>query len=332
MVSTSETRIVVTRTPPGRAIAMLEAAGDVWLWTEDRVIPRDVFIEQTATAQAVYTMLTDTVDEELLDAAPHLGVVSNMAVGMDNIDVDACTVRNVVVGHTPGVLADTVADTAMGLLLMAARRLVEGVDYVRSGSWGPWDPNLLLGRDIHGSTVGIIGLGGVGAAVARRLAGFTCKLLYWNRKRHPEAEERLGVVYAALPELLAQSDHVVVAVALAAETHHLIDRDALATMKPTASLVNVSRGGTVDQKALAEALADGTIAAAALDVTDPEPIDMKDPLLELSNCVIIPHLGSSSEQTRRAMAEMAAENLIAGLQDTQMPASPNQQLLRDVTS
>lgn len=307
---------------------MLEQLGEVWVWPEDRPIASHVLRERAADATALYTMLTDTIDAQLLDTAPRLVVVSNMAVGMNNIDIDACTARGVAVGHTPGVLADTVADTAMGLLLMGARRLVEGVDYVRSGRWGPWDPELLLGHDVHGSTVGIIGLGGVGSTVARRLRGFGCRIVYANRTRYEDVERELEIEYLDFDALLAEADHVVVAVALTDETHHLIDEAALRRMKPSATLVNVSRGGTVDPTALATALQTGEIAAAALDVTEPEPIDSDDPLLSLPNCVIVPHLGSSSRATRAAMAELAAENVRAALAGDPMPASPNQQLLR----
>lgn len=327
MVSSGRPRIVVTRTPPGAAIEMLEQVGDVWVWPEDNVIPAEVLGAKSAGAHALYSMLTDPIDAKLLSGAPQLQVVSNMAVGMDNIDIPACTERGIAVGHTPGVLADTVADTAIGLLLMGARRLVEGVDFVKSGRWGPWDPNLLWGRDVHSSTVGIIGLGGVGRAVARRLTGFNCRLVYWNRTRRLEVEADLGIEYVDLEDLLEQADHVIVAVALVDATHHLIDAAALERMRSTATLVNVSRGGTVDPHALAAALANGAIAAAALDVTEPEPISMDDPLLALPNCVIIPHLGSSSEGTRTAMAVMAAENLIAALEGRPMSASPNQHLL-----
>jgi glyoxylate reductase len=316
-------RILVTRRPPGRVIPMLEEAGEVALWERDEVMPRDRLLAAVALADALYCMLTDTVDAELLDAAPRLRAVSAMAVGVDNIDLDECTRRGIPVGHTPGVLADTVADLAIGLTLMASRRLVEGVEYVRAGSWQTWEPELLFGGDVHGTTVGIVGMGGVGTAIARRLAGFDCRILVWNRTPRPALMQEVDAEQVDLDQLLRSSAHVIVAVALTAETRHLIDARALRLMRSDAVLVNVSRGGTVDQVALQEALASGAIRAAALDVTDPEPIDVDDPLLAMPNCIVIPHLGSSTERTRAAMAEMAGRNLIAGLRGEPMEACAN---------
>lgn len=316
-------RIVVTRRPPGRALEILGAAGEVALWEHDTIMPRERLLGTVAEAAGLYVMLTDRIDTELLEAAPRLRVVSSMAVGVDNVDLAACTRRGIPVGHTPGVLAATVADTAVGLLLAAARRIVEGADYVRAGSWTSWQPDLLMGRDLHHSTVGIVGLGGVGAELARRLHGFECTLIAYNRTRDETRERALGVTWRPLEEVLASADHVVLTIALTDDTRHLIDRRTLALMKPTATLVNVARGGVVDQAALAEALARGTIAAAALDVTEPEPIAADDPLLGLANCVVIPHLGSSSRRTREAMAEMAARNLALGLEGEPLEACAN---------
>ncbi len=306
---------------------MLRGAGSVELWPEDAVMPAERLGAALRATDGLYCMLTDRIDAALLDQAPQLRVISTMAVGTDNIDLDACTARGIPVGHTPGVLADTVADLAIGLLLAGARRLSEGVDYVRDGKWRTWEPDLLMGRDVHGSTVGIIGLGGVGQAVARRLGGFDCRVLAYNRTRRPEIEAELGVVAVDLDRLFAESDHVIVAVAMTPETRHLVDAAALETMKPSATLVNVSRGGTVDQRALAAALRTGGIAAAALDVTDPEPIDPDDELLTLPNSTVIPHLGSSTVRTRAAMAEMAARNLIAGLAGEPLEACANPEVV-----
>lgn len=296
---------------------------DVWLWPEDSVVPRDRLVEVVAEAEGLYAMLTEAIDVELLDAAPRLRVVSNMAVGVDNVDLGACTSRGIPVGHTPDVLTETTADTAFGLLLMAARRLSEGVAYVRAGEWRRWDPELLWGADVHSSTLGIIGLGRIGDAIARRAAGFGMRVLYHSRSRNHEAEQARGLEYRTLDDLLAESDHVVVAVALTDATRHLIDGGALAMMKPTATLVNISRGATVDPDALVGALRDGVIGAAGLDVTEPEPIPADHPLLDLPNCVVIPHLGSSSRATREAMASLAADNLIAGLAGEPLPACVN---------
>ena len=313
----------MTRRPPGSAVEDISRAVEVWLWEEDRPIPPEVLQRQAADADGLYCMLTDTVDSELLDAAPGLRVVSTMAVGVDNIDLDACTQRGIPVGHTPDVLTETTADTAFALVLVAARRLGEGRDYVRAGEWGRWEPELLLGHDVHSSTLGVVGLGRVGRAIARRAAGFGMRVLYAGRSRNPVAEADLGVLYRGLEALLTESDHVVVATPLTSDTRHLIGAAELALMKPTATLVNISRGGTVDPEALAAALQEERIAAAGLDVTEPEPIPADHPLVSLDNCFIVPHLGSSSLQTRVAMADLAARNLLAGIRGERLPACVN---------
>ena len=302
---------------------MLAEAGDVWLWPEDSAIPRDRLIDEIANAQGLYAMLTDAIDAELFDAAPQLRAMATMAVGTDNIDLDAATARGIPVGNTPDVLTETTADTAFGLLIASARRFREGIDYVRAGQWVRWEPDLLLGQDVHSTTLGIIGMGRIGAAIARRGHGFGMRILYATRTRKPEIESEVGAEWVTEDELLAQSDHVVVATPLTDETYHLIDGVALGKMKPTSTLVNIARGGTVDPDALYEALVAGVIAAAGLDVTEPEPIPGDHPLLTLSNCTILPHLGSSSQQTREAMAELAARNLVEGLAGRAMPACAN---------
>lgn len=324
---TARPRVLVTRTiprqDPGGAFDRLRATCDVTTWDEDRVMPRDALLDEVTSVDGLYCMLTDRIDAELVGVAERLRVVSQMAVGVDNIDLEACTDRGILVGHTPGVLAGTVADMAISLLLAANRRIVEADGAVRRGEWGAWEPEWLLGRDVSGSTVGIIGFGGVGQEIARRLSGFGCRVLVTNRSHKPAIEEELDVTNVTLDVLLSQSDHVVAAVALTPDTRHLIDADAMARMKPTATLVNIARGGLVDQQALAVALEQGVIARAALDVTDPEPIALDDPLLALDNCLIVPHLGSATVRTRAAMADMAAANLIAGLLGEPMPALAN---------
>ena len=264
-------------------------------------------------------MLTDTIDVELLDAAPNLRVISCMAVGVDNIDLGACADRGIPVGHTPGVLTETTADTAFALLMAGARRLVEGVDHVKDGQWGPWDPVLLLGHDIHTTTLGIVGMGRIGKAVARRALGFGMRIIYHNRSKDPQAESDLGAGYRQLDALLAEADHVVLSLPLNSDTHYIISGEELNLMKPTATLVNVGRGSLVDPTALYEALRDGAIASAALDVTDPEPIPVDDPLLTIPNCIVIPHLGTASHRTRLAMADLAIDNLLAGLDGEPLP-------------
>lgn len=316
-------KVVVTRRPPGRALALMEDAAEVVAWPHDSQMPRDRLLAAVADATALYSMLTETIDAELLETAPGLAVVSNMAVGVDNIDLVACTARRIPVGHTPDVLTETTADTAFALLLVSARRIVEGVDHVRSGKWGAWEPSLLWGNDVHSSTLGLVGLGRIGTAIARRAVGFGMKVLYTSRTRKPDVERELGVTYGSLSDVLADADHVIVATALTQQTRHIIDATALAAMKSTATLVNISRGATVDHDALADALRTGEIASAGLDVTEPEPIRADHPLVGMPNCVIIPHLGSSSRRTREAMAELAARNVLAGLAGRRLEACAN---------
>lgn len=297
---------------------MLQSEGSVWTWDQNRPIDRQILLDQVTTATGLYSMLTDDIDEALLDRAPHLKVVSQMAVGVDNIDLAACRQRGITVGHTPNVLTETTADMAFGLVIAAARRFGEGVRDVAEGKWGDWDPNYLIGQDVHGSTLGIIGFGRIGRAVARRAAGFGMPVLY--TQRHPIESTVPTTRFVPMDELLEQSDHVVVAAPLTAETHHLIGTHQFHKMKPTATLVNIGRGQLVDPAALHHALTSGEIFAAGLDVTDPEPIPPDHPLAATPNCFITPHLGSSTTRTRVAMAELAARNLVAGLQGVPLEA------------
>ncbi len=286
-------------------------------------MPREELLAGVAEVDALYCMLTDQIDRELLAAAPSLRVVSNMAVGVDNVDLGACTERGIPVGHTPGVLTEATADLAFGLLIAAARRFGEGVDHVRNGEWGEWQPDLLLGSDVHGSVLGVVGMGRIGAAVARRAAGFGMSIVYTGPSRKPAIEEELGAVRHDLSGLLIEADHVVITASLNPSTYHLINEQTLRLMKPTATLVNVSRGPLVDTDALVSSLRRGDIAAAALDVTDPEPIDAEHPLLQMPNCLVIPHLGSASHSTRAAMGELAARNLLLALEGKPMEACAN---------
>jgi glyoxylate reductase len=301
---------------------MLAGAGQIDLWERDLPIPRKELHERIGPANALYCMPTDRVDRELLAAAPDLRVVSNMAVGVDNIDLAACSERLIPVGHTPDVLTETTADLAFALLLAAARRLIEGVDHVRIGEWGPWNPRLLLGYDVHSSVLGIIGMGRIGRAVARRGRAFGMEILYSSPHAKRE-EDALGATRRDLAGLLAQSDHVVITAELRPETYRLLDSNAFRLMKPTATLVNVGRGPIVDTDALVNALRTGAIAAAGLDVTDPEPIGADHPLVALPNCVITPHIGSASHRSRDAMAELAARNTLAGLAGEALEACAN---------
>ena len=320
--------VVVTRRPPGAAERMLAEAAEVWTWPEDRAVPRGELLARAGEADGLYCMLTDRIDAELLDAAPRLAAVSQMAVGVDNIDLSACTARGIPVGHTPDVLTETTADAAFGLLIAAARRFREGLEEVVEGRWGEWNPMYMVGSELHGSVLGVVGLGRIGRAVARRASGFGMRVLYTKRRRDPAAEQELGVEYRPFEALLAESDHVVVLTSLHAGTHRLIDRTALAAMKPSATLVNASRGPVVDTDALAEALSGGVIAAAGLDVTDPEPLPPDHPLASLPNCFIVPHLGSATVRTRVEMAERAAVNLAAAMKGEQMPHCINPEVYR----
>ena len=314
-------RVFVARRVPAAGLDPIAAACEVDVWEDELPPPRDELLRRVAGCDGILTLLTDRVDDELLDAAgPDLKVVSNYAVGYDNIDVPACARRGIAVGNTPGALTETTADLAWALILAASRRVVEGDRYVRAGRWRTWGPLLLLGSDVHGSTLGIVGLGRIGQAVARRAAGFGMTVLYSSRSRVDEAiETELGATYVSLPELLERSDIVSLHVSLAPDTRGLIDAAALARMKPTAVLVNTARGPVVDPVALAAALRDGVIAAAALDVTDPEPIPADDPLLSLDNCVVVPHIASATGATRGRMAAMAAANLLAGVRGEPLP-------------
>jgi lactate dehydrogenase-like 2-hydroxyacid dehydrogenase len=256
-----------------------------------------------------------------LDAAgPSLKVVSTLSVGYDHVDVDACRRHNVAVGNTPGVLTETTADLAVALLLATARRIPESIDAIRRGEWTTWKPEWMAGYDVYGSTVGVVGLGRIGTAVAKRLhGGFDCRVLTYSPETTPEAAKAVGAELTGFAELLAQSDFVTIHVPLTPETHNLFSTDAFRQMKKTAILINTSRGGTVDQEALYQALVSGEIAGAGLDVTTPEPLPVDHPLLHLPNCVVLPHIASASYATRAKMAVLAAQNVIAGTKGQPLP-------------
>ncbi|MEO8469519.1 MAG: D-glycerate dehydrogenase [Chloroflexota bacterium] len=318
-------RVFVARIIPEAGLGPVRLACEARVWELDTPAPRDDLLRAIEGCDGVLTLLTDRVDDEFLDrAGPRLKVVSNFAVGFDNIDVGACTRRGVAVGNTPGVLTDTTADLAFALLMAAARRIPEGDRYVRSGQWQTWGPMLLLGPDVHDATIGIIGFGRIGQAVARRALGFGMRVAYHSRAKMPaEVEEQFGARFLPLEDLLAQSDFVSLHVTLTAGTRHLMNAERLGMMKPSSVLVNTSRGSVVDPTALYEALRDGVIFAAALDVTDPEPIPFDDPLLTLDNCLVVPHIASASRATRDRMAAMAAANLLAGVRGERLPTPVN---------
>ena len=279
--------------------------------------------EHLANAEGILTMLTVPVNKAFLTQAPKLRVVSNMAVGVDNIDLIACVERGIPVGHTPGVLVEGTADMTLTLLLAAARRLVEASDDARNGHWTTWTPTAWLGTDLHGATLGIVGMGKIGQAAAARAKAFGMNIVYNSRSPKLEAEARLDAKRLSLDGLLAQSDFVSLHTPLTPETRHLIDTAALKKMKSTAILVNMARGPVVDTNALVQALQEGWIQAAALDVTDPEPLPSDHVLYSLRNCVIAPHIGSATQHTRRRMAELACDNLLAGLNGRRLPHCAN---------
>ena len=300
-------RCFVTHDLPGPALGRLRAVHEVDLWTEPLPPTPDQLAERAADAEGLLSMLVDRIDDALLDRCPKLRAIANYAVGYDNIDLAATRARGILVGNTPDVLTDATADLTFALILAIARRLGDAAASVKDGEWGTWEPDNYLGYDVHGATLGIIGLGRIGHAVARRAAGFDMTVIHAGRDP------------AGLDDLLARADFVSVHCPLTPETRHLIDADALFKMRPTAMLINTARGPIVDQDALREALVDGTIAGAALDVTDPEPLPPDDPLMSAPNLIVVPHIGSATHQAREGMATLAVENLLAALDGKPMP-------------
>ena len=315
----------MARVIPDEGLAPVRDACEVDLWTDQLPPPRDELLRRVAGKDGLLTLLTDRVDAELLDAAgPQLKVVSNYAVGFDNLDVRELTRRRIPAGNTPGVLTETTADLAFALMMAAARRVDEGSRYVRQGRWKTWGPMLLMGVDLHGATLGIVGFGRIGREMAKRASGFGMQVLYHDvHPATPDEERALNARWVEMDELLASSYMVSLHTNLTDETRHLINASALARMKRTAVLVNTSRGPVVDQAALYEALRDGQIFAAALDVTDPEPMAPDDPLLTCENCLVVPHIASASRVTRGKMAAIAAANLLAGLRGDPLPSCVN---------
>jgi glyoxylate reductase len=309
-------RVFVTRRVPGDALERLAAEHQVDVW-QGRLQPsRAKLIEKAQDAEGLLCMLTDRIDREVIAACESLRVISNYAVGVDNVDLEVATERGIPVGFTPDVLTEATADATFALLLASARRVVEGDDIVRAGRWLTWEPTLLLGQDVHGKTLGIIGMGRIGSAVARRAEGFGMEVL-----------TRTSSDGVPLDELLERSDFVSLHAPLNDSTRGMIDEDQLKLMKPTAILINTSRGGLVDSGALTRALDRGWIAGAALDVADPEPIPKGHPLLDAPNLILNPHIASASIEARTAMADLAVDNLIAGLAGDPMPKCFNEEAL-----
>lgn len=319
----SQPSVFVTRRIAPEALEKLAQVCQVEVWQEETPPSAQTLAEKAAHAQGLLTLLTDPMNADLIHQSPELKVISQMAVGYDNIDIAAATQAGIPVGHTPGILTETTADFTWALLMAAARRVVEAHQEVQKGIWRPWGPDVLTGVDLYGATLGIVGFGRIGQAVARRAAGFDMQVLYSDPHCDPEEEKRTGARCVTLDELLRQSDFVTLHTYLSPETFHLISTDQLKKMKPSAILINTSRGPVVDSQALDQALQDGIIAGAALDVTEPEPIPQDSPLLRRPNVVVTPHIASASKATRRRMAEMAVENLIAGVTDQRLPHCAN---------
>ena len=321
-------KVFVTRAIPDRGLDVIKNFCDADVWTDELPPSRKVLLERVRGVDGIVSLLTDRIDGEVLDAAgPQLKVVSNQAVGFDNIDVTAATQRGIPVGNTPDVLTDATADFAFALMMSAGRRIVEGERYVRAGKWKTWSPSLLLGVDFKGATLGLVGFGRIGKAMARRAAGFDMRVVYYDPlETKPPADVK--ATHVDLETLLEDSDFISLHTPLTADTRRLIDAAALAKMKSTAVLVNTSRGPVVDLDALYEALKEKRIFAAALDVTEPEPLPMDHLLLTLENALIVPHIASASKTTRDKMSWMAAQNLIAGLKGEHLPNCVNPQVYK----
>ena len=314
----------MTRRRVPEAVALLESRFDVEVWTERTPPPREELLKRLAYCEAVVTEIDDLVDEAALRSAPSLRVVANRAVGLDNVEVEAATRLGVLVSNTPGVLQESCADFAFAMILALARNVPYADRQVRAGAWKMFDQSPYLGADVHGATLGIVGLGGIGEAVMRRASGFDMRVLYHSRSRKPEAERAYGGEWAPdLDDLLAESDFVSLHVPLTLRTELLIGRREFALMKPAAYLVNTARGRVVDTDALCEALSAGRLAGAALDVTDPEPLPPDHPLLAMPNVIVTPHISSGSAATVRRMGMMAAENVVAALTGGQMVSCVN---------
>jgi len=322
-------KVYVTRELPERGLKIIKKYFDTEVWTEYAPPPKKLIIEKAKNVDALASLLSDKIDAEVFDAAPRLKIVAQMAVGFDNIDVQEATKRGIYVTNTPEVLTDTTADFAWTLLMAVARRVVEADKYVRTGQWKVgWHPSMMSGRDIHHATIGIVGAGRIGYAVAKRAKGFDMKVLFYDVIPRPEMEKELRAKRVDLDTLFKESDFVSIHVPLMKETYHLVNAEKLKLMKKTAYLINNSRGPVVDEKALYEALKEGRIAGAGLDVFEQEPIPVDNPLLKLDNVVVAPHISSASYETRSKMAEMVAENLVAFFEGRKPPNLVNPEVVK----
>ena len=322
-------KVFVTRELPERGLQAIKERFHAEVWTDYAPPPKSLIIEKAAKADALATLLSDKIDAEVFDAAANLKIVSQFAVGYDNIDVKEATKRGIYVTNTPGVLTETTADFAWALLMAAARRVVEADRYVRTGKWKVgWHPIMLQGRDVYGATLGIVGLGRIGSSIAKRAKGFDMKVLYYDVVPRQDLEKELNIEYMGIEELLQKADFITINVPLLKSTYHLIDEEKLRLMKKTAILVNNARGPVIDEKALYEALKDGVIAGAGLDVFEQEPTSAGNPLLTLKNVVVAPHISSASFETRSRMSEMVAENLIAFFEGRVPPNLVNKDVVK----
>ncbi|MBO8156755.1 MAG: D-glycerate dehydrogenase [Bacillaceae bacterium] len=308
-------KVYIARKIPEQLLSPYRNQWEIEMWPyEDLPVRREELHKQMGQADAIFITLTDVVDQELIDGAKQLKIIANMAVGYDNIDIDYARKKGVIVTNTPDVLTESTADLTFALLLAASRRLIEANEYIKEGKWTTWSPLFMAGTDIHHKTLGIVGMGRIGEAVAHRAKGFHMNVLYHNRRRKPEAEEKLGAVYVGFEELLTNSDFVVCMTPLTQETKDLFNRRAFQLMKETAVFVNTSRGGTVNEEDLYQALKTGEILAAGLDVFQNEPIGKDHPLLQLDNVTALPHIGSATRDTRYQMMKLALENIDRVLQ------------------
>ena len=323
----SKPLVAVTRLIPEAGMRIVRDACEVRLWNDELPPPPDELDRLLEGVDAVLSLVTDRIDGDLLDRHPGLKMISNFAVGYDNVDVDAATARKIPVCNTPGVLTEATAELAFSLLMATARRIPEAVQYVKDGKWKTWGPLLLLGANVTGATIGIVGFGRIGQAVAKMASGFGMTILAHDRSPETKDTHGLDVRFVDMDTLLAEADFVTLHVAYSPETHHLIDPEALRKMKSTAILINTSRGPVVDTDALVAALERGEILAAGLDVTDPEPLPADHPLVTMDNCVVLPHIGSATVQSRDAMATLAARNLVAVLEGRLPEAIVNPEVL-----
>jgi glyoxylate reductase len=319
----TQPRVFITRQLPAD-LAVLQQVASVEVWTERQPPPYEVLLAKVKAIDGLLCLLTDPIDRPLIEAGTSLNVISQMAVGYDNIDLAAATAHKIPVGHTPGVLTNATADLTWALLIAAARRVVEADRFTRRGLWQTWEPDLLLGPDVNGATLGIVGLGRIGQSVAKRAQGFEMQILYTDTRRgDPKVEQSLAVEFVSFDRLLQDSDFITIHTPLTPDTYHLFSDRQFAQMKSSAILINTARGTIIDPNALYRALNNGEIAAAAIDVTDPEPIPTDSPLLTLENLIITPHIGSASRQAREKMATMAIDNLLAGLRGDRLPYCAN---------